>query len=167
MKLVLCLLIVILSAYIGRLFSKKASQRLIFFREYYSAVVYLTDRIIGLCLELCKALDASCENDIHKFFMQCSKSLKNSPSKRFSLIWKKNFNEAKYTFLTKEDKRIILDGGEAVETLCKNPSEKQARAYVQRLSAYITEMETEKRKKCRLYNSAGVLGGLFIALMVI
>lgn len=169
MKLGLCLIIVVLSAYIGRLLSKKASQRLVYFREYQAAIIYLTDRMVGLCLELYKALDAACDNDINNFFIRCSKSLKSSPQTSFAHIWAHNFveSDAKHSFLTKEDKKMILDGGEAIETLCKNPSEKQAKAYVERLSGFISEMEIDKRKKCKLYNSAGVLAGLFIALMVI
>lgn len=167
MKLGLCLLIVMLSAYIGRLLSKKVSQRLTFFREYQAAIIYLTDRMVGLSLELCKALDAPADNDILAFFNQCSKSLKSSPQSRFFDIWKRSFNKSEHSFLTKDDIKMFLDGGEAIETLCKNPSEKQANAYIKRLSGFINEMEIDKRKRCKLYNSAGVLAGLFIALMVI
>lgn len=169
MKLGLCLLIVVLSAYIGRLLSKKVLQRLTFFREYQAAIIYLTDRMVGLSLELYKALDAPADNDILAFFTQCSKSLKNSPQSRFSYIWEYNFskNDARHSFLTKEDKKMIFDGGEAIETLCKNPSEKQANVYIKRLTGFVNEMEIDKRKRCKLYNTAGVLAGLFIALMVI
>ena len=169
MKLILCLLIVVLCAYIGRLLSKKTALRLDYFREYQSSIIYLTDRIVCLSLELYKALCAPQDNEAYSFFLDCSKSLKNFPQLRFAKIWEQSFKNSNYkhTFLSKEDRRIILGGGEAIETLCKNPSEKQAKAYIERLNCYISEMEIDKRKKCKLYNTTGVLAGLFIALMVI
>lgn len=167
MKLLACLLVVALCAYIGRLFSKKAAQRLDFFREYQSSMIYLSDRITGMNLELYKALDAPRSNMLGGFFKSCSRSLKDAPQKRFAGIWKARFDELPLSFLTKEDLKIVYAGGEAIETLCMNPSERQAGAYAKLLSGYVGEMETEKRKKCRLYNTSGLLAGLLIALLMI
>ena len=62
---------------------------------------------------------------------------------------------------------ILSEGGEALEALCTNPSEKQAAIFLKRLSGHIAALEQEKSKKCKLYNTAGVLAGLMIALLVI
>ncbi len=169
MKLLLCIVIVALCVYAGRLFSKRASQRLEFFREYNSAIVYISDRIVGLNLELCRAIDLKGDSPLRGFLGDCSTVLKTSPQKRFKSIWKRSFdnNLSSLGFLSKDDIRLICDGGEAIETLCMNPSEKQAEGYVKRLAAYVNEMETEKRKKCKLYNTVGILSGLFIALLII
>lgn len=168
MKLFLCFVIVVLSAYMGRLFSKKVAQRLIFFREYQSAIIYLTDRIVGIHMELAKALDGCENNQIRAFFGECSNILKNNPQLRFATIWEKSFKKHILHYsLTKEDNVVVIDGGGAIETLCKNPSGKQAETYLRRLTVYISEMEIDKRKKCKLYNTSGVLAGLFIALLVI
>ena len=108
--------------------------------------------------------------------LRCSRScatarsaLRRRPQKRFAAIWRECFERqaAKLSGLNKEDAGIITDAGEAIEALCRNPSRKQAEGYLKRLEAYIAEMEIEKRKKCRLYNAAGLLTGLFIALLVI
>jgi stage III sporulation protein AB len=167
MKLLACLLVVALCAYIGRLLSRRASQRLEFFRNYRSSMIYLSDRITGMNLELFKALEAPGDSVLNGFFRNCSRMLKDSPQKRFSAIWNACFDDMRLSFLTKEDVNIVRAGGEAIETLCMNPSERQSGAYAGLLAGYVSEMETDKRKKCRLYNTTGMLAGLLIALLMI
>lgn len=167
MKLLMCLLIVVLTTYIGRLLSKRAAQRLNYFREYHAAFIYLTDKVVSLNLELCKALDIAQSNSLHVFFARCSKMLKSDPQESFNKIWTMCFERQNTAFLSKQDLSMVLAGGDAIETLCNNPSRQQADSYLKRLCVYIDEMEIDKRKKCKLYNTTGVLTGLFIALLVI
>jgi len=167
MKLLACLLVVVICGYIGRLMSKRTGQRLDFFREYHSSLINLSDRIVGMNLELCKALDASGSGTVRIFFGRCSNTLKGSPRTSFSSIWDKNFESMKLTNLTRDDVSVISSGGDAIESLCMNPSEKQAHAYIKRLSGYMDSLEAEKRKKCKLYNTSGMLTGLLIALLMI
>ncbi len=169
MNLILCIGIVILCGYIGQQLAKRAVQRLAFFREYESAVVSLTDSVTGMNLELKRALEAQCGDTIQPIMRDCARSLKAAPQKRFAAIWRESMERhtQKLCSLTKEDVRILLDAGEAVDALCRNPSKKQAEGYLKRLGTYIAEMEIDKRKKCRLYNAGGLLLGLFIALLVI
>jgi stage III sporulation protein AB len=167
MKLIACLLIIALCSYIGRLFAKRAAQRLDFFREYQTAIISLSGRIAGTNLELCKALESSCGSSLRVFFGDCSNLLKESPQSRFSAIWKHCFEKIKPTSLTVEDLKIVYSGGEAIEALCMNPCEKQADIYIRRISGYLDGLETEKQKKCRIYNTTGVLTGLLIALLMI
>lgn len=167
MKLIACLLIFALCSYIGRLLSKRAVQRLDFFREYQTACISLSDRIVGTNLELCKALNSSCDNSLRAFFCGCSRMLKDSPQSRFSYIWNRCFEKTKPSSLSKDDLKIVASGGEAIEALCINPREKQADIYIKRIAGYIDVLEAEKQKKCRIYNTAGVLTGLLIALLMI
>ncbi len=167
MKLIACLLIIALCSYIGRLLAKRTVQRLEFFREYQAAFISLSERIAGTSLELYRALELSCGNSIRTFFMDCSRMLKNSPQSRFSYIWDHCFERSKPTSLSKADLRFIDSGGEAIESLCNNPCEKQANIYIKRISGYLDELEEEKQKKCRIYNTTGMLTGLLIALLMI
>lgn len=167
MKLLACLLVVALCAYIGRLLSKRTTQRLEFFREYQSTVIYLSDRITGMNLELYKALESPKESELGGFLRRCSHTLKGSPQKAFAGIWKYCFDGLHLSFLTKEDLNVVYAGGAAIETLCLNPSERQSGAYIKLIAGYVSEMETEKRKKCRLYNTSGLLAGLLITLLMI
>jgi stage III sporulation protein AB len=167
MKLIACLLIIALCSYIGRLLSKRAAQRLDFFREYQTAYISLSDRIVGINLELSKALDSSCDNNMRGFFCDCSIMLKDSPQSRFSSIWNYCLEKMKPTPLTKDDIKFVSSGGESIEALCMNPYEKQANVYIKRISEYIDRLETDKQKKCRVYNTSGVLTGLLIALLMI
>lgn len=167
MKLIACLLVVALCSYIGRLLSKRQAQRLDFFREYQVAVVALSDRIVGANLELCKALDTSCDNGLREFFCDCSDMLKHSPQSRFSSIWNKCFENERPTFLIKDDLKMVCAGGESIETLCMNPGENQANIYIKRISGYLDRLETDKQRKCKIYNTTGMLTGLLIALLMI
>lgn len=167
MKLIACLLVVALCSYVGRLLSKRATQRLEFFREYLSCFVYLSDRIVGMNLELVKALETAGEGTLKEFFLNCSIMLSDHPQARLAAIWRACFENLNLAFLTKEDIKAVISGGDTIESLCMNPSEKQASAYIKRLSAYNDAMEIEKRKRCRIYNTSGVLAGLMIALLLI
>ena len=169
MNLVLCFFIVMVCGYIGRQFSSRAAQRLDFFHEYESAMVGLTDNVTGINLELCRALESPCGEKVGTVFGECARQLRAAPQQRFAAIWRECFGRhiPQLTSLNKEDARLILDAGEAIEALCRNPSRSQASGYLKRLSGYIAEMEAEKRKKCRLFSAGGVLTGLLIALLVI
>jgi stage III sporulation protein AB len=169
MNLVLCFFIVIVCGYIGRQLAGRAAQRLDFFHEFESAMVGLSDSVTGVNLELCRALEAPCGERVAKIFGECAQQLRAAPQQRFAAIWRESFTRhlPKLTGLSREDTRLILDAGEAVEALCRNPSRSQAAGYLKRLSAYVGEMEADKRKKCRLFSAGGVLTGLLIALLVI
>ena len=169
MKLVMCVAIVLLSAAIGRQLANRMMQRLVFFREFQSAVTFLSDQVVGTGIELYKALCACHCARIRPFFLACADALRANPQLVFDVIWRRCIAQmgTQLGFLSKTDMRFLLDGGEALETLCGNPSERQAGIYIKRLCAHVDALETEKTKKCRLYNTAGLLGGLMIALLVV
>ncbi len=169
MNFIFCIVIVIISTGIGRLFAGRMAQRLEFFREYQNAVTYLSDKVVGLNMELYKALSSCRSTYIRSVFMACAYALKKTPQTEFSDIWRQSFEQQRtdFGYLSKTDSQIILDGGTAVEALCKNPSEKQAALYLKRIGDYTAALELEKVKKCKLYNTAGVLAGLMVALLVI
>ena len=169
MKLALCLVIVIISAYIGRLMSRKMAQRLDFFRNYLSAMTQLSDKVVGPGLELYKALSECRIEAIRPLFVRCAALLRQYPQLKMDVIWSKSLglNGETVSALSKPDVLFLKEGGHALEALCGNPSEKQAAIYLKQLSDYIAALEQEKNKKSKLYNTAGVLAGLMIALLVI
>ncbi len=169
MNLILCVMIVAVCTAIGRIFAGRMTERLTFFREYHLIFTQLTDRMIGINLELFQAL-RSCQSEaLHGLLLKCAFDLKRMPQAAFQQIWQMNLDRMKPSFgsLTKDDWKILREGGSAIEAICMNPSEKQAGIYLKRLSAYAEVLETEKQKKCKLYNTTGVLAGLMIALLVI
>ena len=169
MKLILCLFIVLLCTYIGRLMSKKTTQRLDIMRAYQSSVIHICDSVLGLHLPLAQAL-ASCPNKTMQLILQsCADMLKSSPTNSVPIIWEECFGRAASELdgIGKDDTAIIYDGGHALETLCANPSAAQAGLYLKRLSDHIGALDAERQKKCKLYHTSGVLAGLMIALLVI
>jgi stage III sporulation protein AB len=168
-KLALCLLIVVISAYIGRLMSKRIEQRLDFFRDYLSAMTQLSDKVVGVGLELYKAL-AECRGDMAGPLLRaCAVRLKASPQLKLDEIWAQSLNSCRdeLAHLNKADLQFLAEGGGALAALCTNPSEKQAAIFLRRLAEHIAALEQEKSKKTKLYNTAGVLSGLMIALLLI
>ncbi len=169
MKLALCLAIVVISAYIGRLMSRKMAQRLDFFRDYQSAMTQLSDKVVGPGLELYKALLECRIQTVRPLFVRCAALLSQHPQLKLEVIWLKSLaqNGEVLSSLNKADGLFLRDGGHALEALCGNPSERQAAIYLKQLADYIAVLEQEKSKKSKLYNTAGVLAGLMIALLVI
>jgi stage III sporulation protein AB len=168
-KLVMCLLIVVISAYMGRLLSKRMAQRLDFFRDYLSAMTQLSDKVVGVGLELFKALAECRVAHLEPLFRTCAAMLKTNPRLKLEVIWAQSLAQCRdrLTFLSKTDVQFLAEGGSALEALCTNPSEKQAAIFLKRQADYIAALEQEKNKKTKLYNTAGVLAGLMIALLVI
>lgn len=169
MNLILCVIIVVVCTAIGRVFAGRMTERLSFFREYQISFTQLTDRMVGINLELYQALRACQPECLKGLLASCASDLKKMPQAGFPQIWQINLDRCQTAFssLSKADWRILQEGGSAIEALCMNPSEKQAGIYLKRLSGYTAELETEKLKKCKLYNTTGVLAGLMIALLVI
>lgn len=169
MKLILCLAIVAISAALGRQFSNRAVQRVCFFRDYQTAVTYLSDKVVGMNIELCKALQACQSESIRPLFDACAQALRDNPALSLECIWRQKLAsmQPQLGLLSKEDRRLFCEGGAAIDALCANPSERQAALYLKRLGQHLDSLEAEKTKKCRLYNMAGLLGGLLIALLLI
>lgn len=169
MKLVLCVPIVLICAAIGRQLAGRMAQRLAFFREYQCAVTFLSDKVVGLGLELGKALCACHSGSLKPLFHACAAALRQNPQLSLTAIWRRSVDEScgRLGFLSKSDMRFVLEGGEALAALCGNPSERQAGIYLKRLAVHLEALETEKEKKCKLYNAAGLLCGLLIALLVV
>ncbi len=167
MNLIFCMLIVIISAAIGRLFSSRMSERLNLIREYQAAFTRLTDSVTGLRIEIIMALQTGSDGRIDALFKSCADELIKNPRLPLHEIWRNRMSRLLKEGLTNDDWQIITEGGLAAEAICANPTEKQAQIYLNRLSAYAAAMEQEKIKKCKLYNTAGVLTGLLIALLVV
>lgn len=168
MKLILCLLIVLLCTYIGRLMSKKTVQRLDVMRAYQSSVIHLCDSVITLHLPLAQVMATCPDKTMQGVFSSCAAMLKASPTASVASLWEKSFAaETAFDVLGKDDWPVIISGGHAIETLCANPSAAQSGLYIKRLSDHIGSLEAEKQEKCKLYHTSGVLAGLMIALLVI
>jgi stage III sporulation protein AB len=165
----MCLLIVVISAYMGRLLSKRMAQRLDFFRSYLSAMTQLSDKVVGVGLELFKVLSECRDAMVGPIFRACAVRLREAPQLKLETIWSQSLTHFRdtLTFLSKADLQFLAEGGSALESLCTNPSEKQAAIFLKRQADYIIALEQEKNKKTKLYNTAGILAGLMIALLVI
>lgn len=167
MNLIFCMLIVIFSAAIGRLFAGRLAERLALLRDYQAVFTQLSDKVVGLNLAVGKALESCPPGVMGGVLRQCAADLRHAPQEPLSRLWRRHFSQLENGCLTKNDRRLLVEGGAAIEALCMNPSERQAGLYLKRLTAYMAEAEAEKAKKSRLYNTTGVLAGLLIALLVI
>ena len=167
MKLFLCIAIIAVSTYIGRLLAQRATQRYEFLLSYQADLFTLTERIVTLKMPLFSALSFAEKSDIKKLFWECARVMEDSPQTSFEKMWKDVVNNNTKSFLSKQDVSIIVGAGASIENLCKNPSKEQADLYKQRLSTYLVEVEQDKQKKCKLFTTSGVLFGLLIALLII
>ena len=129
----------------------------------------LSDKVVGPGLELYKALLECRIQTVRPLFVRCAALLSQHPQLKLEVIWLKSLaqNGEVLSSLNKADGLFLRDGGHALEALCGNPSERQAAIYLKQLADYIAVLEQEKSKKSKLYNTAGVLAGLMIALLVI
>jgi hypothetical protein len=161
MNLLLCFSIIMLCGYMGRLLAQRATQQLEFFREFESAMVSLADSGPGMSLDLSRARETPCGDTVGPGVQECAQRLRAAPQRCFSEIWRECFQQRLQGFcgLGKEDMRVVMDAGEAIEALCRNPGRSQTSGYLKRLANYLADMEIDKRKKCRLFNAGGVLAG--------
>lgn len=103
-----------------------------------------------------------------QFLENVSNSLLELNGESFAKIWKKGVeNNLLHTSLTKEDYQLINQLGESIGYLDKNMQINTLDLYTEQIEGTIEELSKSVKEKTHLYNSLGIMGGIFIIIILL
>lgn len=102
-----------------------------------------------------------------KFFSEIAVKLSEQPGEPFYEIWKRHIKETHWDscFLEK-DKQELTMFGEHLGYLDLQMQERTISLYLEQLDLTINYLREHQEEKSRLYLSMGVMGGLFLAIII-
>lgn len=171
MKVVGCILIVTSSAGMGWYFSSELKNRISDLRELKKIIFLLRGDIRYANTPLPEAVQAlSIRHDgkYKKFLNKISEKLNELGGISFCDIWKEAvLKELDNTSLSKKDLVNLGQFGENLGYLDKDMQINTIDLYISQLEDEIKDLSKNVKEKSYLYNSLGVLGGIFITIIML
>lgn len=171
MKIIGCILVVLSSTGMGFYFSSEMKCRIEDLKEWKKLMGLLRGDIRYANTPLPEAI-----NSIHKrhdgnykaFFNQVSIELSELSGHTFPEIWKAAVeNKLVNTSLTKKDKLHLTQFGENLGYLDKDMQMNTIDLYLSQLEEVINEQTKTVKEKSYLYNTLGIMAGIFITIIMI
>lgn len=101
------------------------------------------------------------------FFLDVSTRLENQHGEPFYTMWKEEIDKlGKNAFLSAQDKQELMGFGEHLGYLDCEMQERTILLYLEQLDLTINYLREHQREKSRLYTSMGVMGGLFLVILM-
>ena len=105
-----------------------------------------------------------------ELFIQTAERIGSRTGENFAKIWEKTIEEMEKSgnplFLEKEDKEKLLSLGGQLGYLDTQMQERTLLLYLEQLELSISRLRGEIREKCRLSTALGVMGSLFLVIVM-
>lgn len=170
-KIIGCILVILSSAGMGLFFSNEMKCRIEDLKELRKLIVLLRGDIRYSSTPLPEAISVIARR--HKgcfeaFFSKVSSRLNELSGVTFSDVWKEAAeNELTNTSLNKKDKSQLIHFGDNLGYLDKDMQMNTLDLYLAQLEDEIQELTKTVKEKAYLYNSLGIMGGIFIAIVML
>lgn len=100
-------------------------------------------------------------------FKQVSERLSEQRGESFYAVWQEEIDKIpKDVCLSKEDKQNLKSLGENLGYLDMDMQERNILLYLEQLDLTIGYLRKHKQEKSRLYTSLGIMGGLFLTIVM-
>lgn len=171
MKILGCIMVIGASSGIGFFFSNEMRCRLEDLKELKKMVGLLRGDIRYANTPLPEALGAITRRhngSFNNFFKNVSTRLCELSGQTFAQIWQEGVvKELIDTSLSKKDKLLLTQFGDNLGYLDKEMQMNVIDLYISQLEEEIKEMTKTLKEKSYLYNSLGVMAGIFIVVIMI
>jgi stage III sporulation protein AB len=170
-KMIGCILVILSSAGMGFFFSNEVKCRIEDLKELRKLIVLLRGDIRFGNTPLPEAVSAIARR--HKgyyapFFTKVSTRLNELSGITFQDIWKDAVeNELNDTALSKKDKLQLLQFGENLGYLDKDMQMNTLELFLSQLEDEINELSKTVKEKAYLYNSLGIMAGIFVSIIML
>lgn len=105
--------------------------------------------------------------ELGAFFVDISRRIENQSGELFFSMWKEEIeNLGRAMPLSEKDRKELLGFGEHLGYLDLEMQERTILLYLEQLDLEIDYLREHQREKSRLYTSLGVMGGLFLAIIM-
>lgn len=171
MKIIGCILVIVSSASIGFFFSNEMKYRIDNLKELKKLILLLRGDIRYANTPLPEAIAAITRRQsgsYNDFFLYVSKKLGELSGQTFSEIWKEAvLLKLSDTSLTKKDKLQLAQLGENLGYLDKDMQMNTFDLFLSQLEEEIKDLSKTVKEKAYLYNTLGILAGVFIIIIMI
>ena len=99
-------------------------------------------------------------------FLETAASLAEKPGEPFNSIWKEAVLRMNDTALSKTDRQTLAALGEHLGFLDRETQERTLLLYLEQVDAELGVLREHRQERCRLYTSLGIMGGLFLAVIL-
>ena len=171
LKIIGCMLVVLSSAGMGFFFSNEMRCRIDNLRELRKLIMLLRGDIRYGNTPLPEAINGIARR--HKgcfspFFTKISSRLNELSGLTFQEIWKDAVEkELINTSLSKKDKMQLLSFGENLGYLDKDMQMNTLDLFLTQLEEETKELSRTVKEKAYLYNSLGIMAGIFISIIML
>ncbi len=170
-KVVGCILIILSSTLMGFYCSNELKTRINDIKELRKLVVLLRGDIRYGNTPLPEAICAIArrhEGGFKNFFTKVSVRLSEHSGNTFSQVWKEAVDEElNQTSLNKKDKSSLIQFGENLGYLDKEMQMNTLELFLAQLEDEIIELSKTAKEKSYLYNTLGIMAGIFISIILI
>lgn len=170
-KVVGCILILTSSAGMGWYFSSELKNRITDLKELKKLIFLLRGDIRYANTPLPEAVQAlSYRHDgkYKKFLNKISERLNELGGISFCVIWKEAVaKELENTSLSKKDLASLAHFGENLGYLDKDMQINTIDLFISQIEDEIKDLSRNVKEKTYMYNSLGVLGGIFITIIML
>lgn len=171
LKIIGCMLVIISSTAIGFYFSNDMRCRIEDLRELRKLISLLRGDIRYANTPLPEAISAIArrnKGNFERFFANTCTKLHELSGLTFSDIWKEAVEkELMNTSLAKKDKFHLIQFGESLGYLDKDMQMNTLDLYISQLEDAITELSKTVKEKSYLYNTLGIMAGIFISIVML
>ena len=171
MKIVGCIMVIVSSAGIGLYFSGEIRCRIEDLKELKKLIGLLKGEIRYAATPLPEAIGVIARRhtgNFNGFLNYISTKLPEMSGQTFFEIWKTAVEqELVSTSLTKKDKLQLIHFSENLGYLDKDMQMNTIDLYLAQLNEEMNELSNTAREKSYLYNSLGIMAGIFITIIII
>jgi stage III sporulation protein AB len=171
LKILGVILVITASSAIGFYFSSLAKARVEDLKELRKCIYILKGDIRYSATPLPEAIQMvalKIESNLSPFFQKIADELNKLEGRTLSSIWTSSVNtQLDRCCLNKKDKMYLIQFGESMGYLDKDTQINTIDLYISQLDTEIDEMITSVKEKTRLYNLLGIMGGIFMTIIII
>ncbi|NLP16807.1 MAG: stage III sporulation protein AD [Clostridiales bacterium] len=170
-KVIGCILIILSSTLMGFYCSNELKSRINDIKELRKLIILLRGDIRYGSTPLPEAINTIArrhEGSFKGFLIKVSDKLSEHSGNTFSQIWKAAVEkELLQTSLNKKDKSHLIQFGENLGYLDKEMQMNTLELFLTQIEEEINELSKTAKEKSYLYNTLGIMAGIFISIILI
>ncbi len=118
--------------------------------------------------EAFQAVGERTQGELAELFCHAAKQIEGRPGDPFAHIWQESVALLGKEFpLDREDRQFLAAMGEHLGFLDREMQERNLLLYLEQLDLTMEELRIHRQERCRLYTSLGVMGGMFLAILLV
>lgn len=170
MKLAGCILIIAGSSGLGVWMAQWYNRRLETLENLRQMIILLKGQILYANAPLEEAFDTigrRTEGVLAGLFLKISERIRTQNGEPFNSLWKEEVGLlAQEAPLSRKDRQVLSSLGEHLGFLDRDMQERNLLLYLEQLDLDIGKLREQKQERGRLYISLGVMGGLFLSILL-